>query len=943
MIKIEHLNAQSILSNKAELEILMNERNPDILCVTETWLTNDTNDAYIDMPDYNVYRCDKGRGGGACIYVKSTLEVNEVKFDVVRPQGIEDVWLSVQSCKFPSVVVGCVYRHPKAHVETFDYISDVLTLVCLKNKPSYILGDFNDDLFCSTSKMNKIINTAKLTQLIAKPTRVTNNSATLLDLIITNSPNLVLHSDTLPCPVADHELITVTINLQKPKRVSCLKTIRDLGNYSPYIFCNLLSSNELILNDIFKTDDVDIQVDIFTLVFNDCLDKCAPFIIKEVRRPPAPWINDDLRDLMVQRNNTQKLLKDDRLNVYLNEQYKNLKKEVKRALYNAKTLYYNKRLEDNKGNISATWNLLKKLVPNTKNKTTLMSILNEDQVKVKANNFNTFFANVGKVTYEQSQQYITNYRTRTHNNVHNKISNDIFRPQPTDATNIVLVIKHLHNTSSYGCDGIPLKYLRESLPVILPYLTCIINTSIVTGTFPTLWKHAIITPIHKSGNINEAKNYRPISLLPIISKVLERIIAKQLTDYLGKNKLLSDTQHGFRPSMSTETALLTLSNELYNNMDNKNISLITLCDLSKAFHSVSHATLLNKLSKLGIDKYWFESYLGNRTQSVKINNFISDKQDISFGVPQGSVLGPILFLIFVNDLSEYIPDCTVIQYADDTQFVHKGSIDTIEDLIRKGEETLKKAKEYFNRNGLMLNTSKTQCMFVGTRGLLSQIPEGTHLNIDNVRIDPSDNIKNLGIYFDKHMTFEKHIDKIGARILNTIIYINRTKEFFNRNAICILMQSLALSIINYGLKIWGTANKTNIKKIQKLQNFAAKVALGGGARRDPASPFIRELGWLKVHQKYKHDIALTVFNILRKPTLEHLFHMPFVSDVRTVNTRQSNQLHVPRSNTCTGARSLLVEGPMLWNSLPSEIKSSQSSMSFKNQLYKFLFHEQCSI
>ncbi len=242
-----------------------------------------------------------------------------------------------------------------------------------------------------------------------------------------------------------------------------------------------------------------------------------------------------------------------------------------------------------------------------------------------------------------------------------------------------------------------------------------------------------------------------------------------------------------------------------------------------------------------------------------MNNLISDKQEISFGVPQGSVLGPILFLIYVNDPSEYIPNCMIIQYADDTQFVHKGGIDTIEDLIHEEEETLKKAKEYFHMNGLLLNTSKTQYMFAGTRGLLSQVPVGTHLRVDNVRIEPTDNIKNLGIYFDKHMAFEKHIDKISAGILNTIIYINRIEENFYRNVISILMQSLVLSIINYGIKVWGTANKTNIKKIQKIQNF--KVTLGGSARRDPASPFIRELGWLKVCQKYKDDVGLTLFSI----------------------------------------------------------------------------------
>ncbi len=168
----------------------------------------------------------------------------------------------------------------------------------------------------------------------------------------------------------------------------------------------------------------------------------------------------------------------------------------------------------------------------------------------------------------------------------------------------------------------------------------------------------------------------------------------------------------------------------------KNISLITLCDLSKAFDTVSHAILLNKLSDLRIDKYSSKSLLGNRTQSVRKNNLLSDKPEISFDVPQESVLEPILLLIYVNDLSEYTSNCMIVQYADNTQFAHKESIDTVEDLIHEREETLKKAKEYFHMNGLVLNTSTTQCMFLGTRGLLSEIPFGTHLRVDNVRIQP---------------------------------------------------------------------------------------------------------------------------------------------------------------------------------------------------------------
>ena len=184
----------------------------------------------------------------------------------------------------------------------------------------------------------------------------------------------------------------------------------------------------------------------------------------------------------------------------------------------------------------------------------------------------------------------------------------MFRPQPTDSNTIILIIKYLKNTASYDSDGILQRFLRDSLPVIVTYLTCILNTSIVTGSFPSLWKHAIMVPIFKSGDANEPKDYGPISLLPIISKVLEKVITQQLMSHLEENHMLSKTQHGFRASLFTDSALLTLADKIYKNIDTKQLSLITLCDLSKAFDSISHQQLREKLKMLKIDSFWFNSY-----------------------------------------------------------------------------------------------------------------------------------------------------------------------------------------------------------------------------------------------------------------------------------------------------------------------------------------------
>ncbi len=230
----------------------------------------------------------------------------------------------------------------------------------------------------------------------------------------------------------------------------------------------------------------------------------------------------------------------------------------------------------------------------------------------------------------------------------------------------------------------------------------------------------------------------------------------------------------------------------------------------------------------------------------------------------------LFYFLYMSTTSQHISGCLVIQYADDTQFLHTGSIGNIDDLVRRGEETLTEAKKYFQINGLMLNSGKTRCMCIGSRGLTSQIPGDTCIRFDDCSIVPACSVMNLGIYFYTHMTFDTHVTYISRKVFGTIAYINRIKDNFNRKAGITLIQSLVLSIMNYGLKIWGTANTTHMNRVQKLQNLAAKVALGGGARRDHATPYLKELGWLKLRQKYKYDLGF-LFIIQLKETVPGMY------------------------------------------------------------------------
>ena len=918
------------------MELLVLTRDIDILCICETWLYPGMRNEFVNIPSFNLHREDIGRGGGVCIYVKDYLKVNEIKKCNDKQEGVESIWLSVQHRFLPSFIIGCLYRHPKASAETFNFISDVFKNILLRNKHVFIFGDFNDNLLSQGNRMSKLISSLKLEQLVNKPTRITSNSATLIDLMITNNKDMITELDVLPSPIADHEAISVLINITKPKRLPIFKTYRCLQNYSTDIICNLLMNETTILNNILNTDDVHKQVKIFDDVMLKCINICAPLVTGEISRPPAPWISQAIKDCMKERDELQLRTKTDSFNMILRNNYKEQKKKVNSLINSSRKEYFREEFRKNKNDITASWKIAKKVISNDSTRKESMP-QSKDDLATRAESFNKFFSDVGRLTFNTTQEELARCNYASVDIPHNINDSDnlrCFKPVPVDCETVILTIKGLKVTNACGSDGISLRFIKDSLFIIAFYITIIVNTSIVTNIYPSSWKYPHVIPAFKGGDSEDISNYRPISLLPVISKVLEKIISSQLTTYLEANKLLSKSQHGFRPKLSTETALLRISDRIYHNIDNKKISLLLLLDLSKAFDSVHHTILLEKCQWLNIDISWFTSYLENRFQSVKLDDIISSPKRVNFGVPQGSVLGPILFNIYVNDLVTFLPDSFIVQYANDTQILLEGKIEDLEDLVKKAEEILKLAKQYFLRNGLLLNEKKTQCIFIGSWYYINQIKDDITINFNGNQLKPMDSVKNLGIYFDRFMSFDSHIDYIHKKVMGVLIYLNRIKELFEPETRTIIVQSLALSLINYCFIVWGSTSNMHLEKVQKLQNFAARIADGTTRKYDHITPVLNKLGWMRVKDRYEYEICCLIFKITRKYLPEWLYNFTTVNTITGLATRNSINLASRRAVTNIGSREITIRGPQLWNTLPTFIRNSGSLASFKTNLKK---------
>lgn len=953
-LKCISLNAQSLkgfvkspnlaTTKTCKLSLFQNfvySENYDIIAVTETWLNDNIFNSEILNCGYTIYRKDRGsgkRGGGVLLAIKQSLES-------IRRKDLECdtemIAIELKPVNSPKLIVSVFYRPPNNNNSFITEFNSFLSKVGNQSKV-LLLGDFNfpnikwleninSSLTPDEFAFSELLKDYFLSQVNFNATRISNHlKANILDLIITNEPKCVVNieasSSQLPFPT-DHFPVTFSLITRLPRLTKQPRTVYNFKNANfDALKQSLLNSQ---LEDII-TDELTIEecYHQWFCKLNEIVDSCIPKIKINDKNTP-PWIDGSVIHLVRKKNETRKkAIKTN--SPYYHEKYQVLRRQCKSTIESKYKQYIaslNSSLQENPKRFWSFYKSKKKTesIPST----VKFRDQHHQSPSSQAEAFNQYFHSVfssDNFSIPTSDYDLPPENSPQDNPNATELNSEI------SVSEVEILLRNLDPNKACGADAFPTRILKECALVLAPSVCKLFNKSFSSGKLPQQWKEALVIPIHKKGDKDLVNNYRPISLLCIISKVLERCVFNRLMFHL--HLFVSDHQHGFLKGRSTVTQMLVFLHKIEEALDSSLQTDIIYLDLSKAFDSVSHPRLLHKLQLAGVSGpiySWLADYLNNRNQRVLVKSVISNPLPVTSGVPQGSILGPLLFIWYINDLPDLLSRDTLIYlFADDTKLAR--IINSQSDATQL-QGDINKVSSWSLNWKMNFNPDKCESLSITRK----KHPIVNDYVIDGNPIVRKDSLKDLGVVTTTTLKWGLHISNVCTKAQQMLGFLHRTSDpgFGIQVKRCLYM-SLVRSHLGYASEVWSPLSGKDLRMVEGIQRRATKFILGYTNDNLTYKDRLVTLKLLPI--SYWHELKDLVFFFKLINGFYDIDISQFVSPKIVVrSTRSSSSLDyiVPKCKTSLFQKSYFVKTVKLWNNLPHTTRTCQSVGAFKSALYNY--------